>query len=52
MVNDIELEAIFSIVRSLKSSYVRDESIDPWANSPFAWIKQDHLVRLGKSVSR
>jgi hypothetical protein len=48
MVNDIELEAMFSIVKSLKSSYVRDESIDPWANSPFAWIK----TRLSRQVGK
>jgi len=48
MVNDIELEAMFSIVKSLKSSYVRDESIDPWANSPFAWIKTRPSRQVGK----
>jgi hypothetical protein len=39
MENDTELEALFYIATALKATYIGDESSDPWANSPFAWIK-------------
>lgn len=48
MANDAELESLFSIAKSLKSSYVLDASIDPWANSPFAWIKTRPSRQVGK----
>ena len=48
MANDTELESLFSIAKSLKSSYVRDEQSDPWANSPFAWIKSRPSRQVGK----
>lgn len=48
MTNDTELESLFSISQSLKSSYIKDESIDPWANSPFAWIKTRPSRQVGR----
>ena len=43
-----DLEALFSIAKALKSNYVRDEAEDPWANSPFAWIKTRPSRQVGK----
>ncbi len=48
MDNDTELETLFYIATSLKSTYIRDESSDPWANSPFAWIKSRPSRQVGK----
>jgi hypothetical protein len=48
MANDAELESLFSIVKSLKSDYVLDENVDPWVNSPFAWIKTRPSRQVGK----
>jgi len=48
MANDIELESLFAIAKSLKSSYIREESVDPWVNSPFAWIKSRPSRQVGK----
>ena len=52
MDNDTELETLFYIATSLKSSYVRDEDSDPWANSPFAWIKSRPSRQVGKIGER
>lgn len=43
-----ELDILFSAADRLKSSYVRDEDDDPWANSPFAWIKTRPSRQIGK----
>jgi len=48
MDNDTELEALFYIATALKSTYIGDESSDPWANSPFAWIKTRPSRQVGK----
>ena len=48
MTADTDLETLFSIAKALKSSYVRDEAEDPWANSPFAWIKTRPSRQVGK----
>jgi len=48
MENDTELEALFYIATALKSTYIGDESSDPWANSPFAWIKTRPSRQVGK----
>jgi hypothetical protein len=48
MDNDTELEALFYIATALKSTYIGDESSDPWANSPFAWIKIRPSRQVGK----
>lgn len=51
MEDDNELETLFYIATALKSAYIRDESSDPWANSPFAWIKTRPSRQVGKSAS-
>ena len=48
MENDTELETLFHIATALKSAYIGDESSDPWANSPFAWIKTRPSRQVGK----
>lgn len=48
MEDDNELETLFYIATALKSAYIRDESSDPWANSPFAWIKTRPSRQVGK----
>jgi hypothetical protein len=48
MTTDTELEILFSVATTLKSDYVRDESADPWAKSPFAWIKTRPSRQIGK----
>lgn len=48
MANDTELQSLVSIAESLKNNYVRDENSDPWANSPFAWIKSRPSRQVGK----
>ena len=48
MDNDTELETLFYIATALKSTYIGDESSDPWANSPFAWIKTRPSRQVGK----
>lgn len=48
MENDTELETLFYIATALKSTYIGDESSDPWANSPFAWIKTRPSRQVGK----
>lgn len=48
MDNDTELETLFYIATSLKSIYIGDENSDPWANSPFAWIKTRPSRQVGK----
>ena len=48
MDNDTELETLFYIATSLKSTYIGDENSDPWANSPFAWIKTRPSRQVGK----
>ncbi len=48
MDNDTELETLFYIATSLKSTYIGDANSDPWANSPFAWIKTRPSRQVGK----
>jgi hypothetical protein len=48
MENNTELETLFYIATALKSTYIGDESSDPWANSPFAWIKTRPSRQVGK----
>ena len=48
MTADTDLETLFSIAKALKRSYVRDETEDPWADSPFAWIKTRPSRQVGK----
>lgn len=43
-----ELLIFFSVADSLKNSYVIDGQIDPWASSPFAWIRQRPSRQVGK----
>lgn len=48
MATDNELETLVAIAKSLKTNYVQDENSDPWANSPFAWIKSRPSRQVGK----
>lgn len=45
---DLEVQALASIAAVLKSDYVKDGQADPWAGSPFAWIRTRPSRQVGK----
>jgi len=45
---DLEVQALASIAAVLKSDYVKDGQADPWAGSPFAWIRTCPSRQVGK----
>ncbi len=47
-IDDEEVQLLASIAATLKSDYVREESSDPWAGSPFAWIRTRPSRQVGK----
>lgn len=46
-INDPEVIILASLATALKSDYV-DQEVDPWAGSPFAWIRTMASRRVGK----
>lgn len=47
-VDDPDVQMLASIASMLKGDYVRDEHNDPWADSPFAWIRTRPSRQVGK----
>lgn len=47
-IEDPEVLFLASIAATLRSDYVREGSIDPWAGSPFAWIRTRRSRQVGK----
>lgn len=47
-ITDPDVRMLASIAATLKSDYVRPEAKDPWAESPFAWIRTQASRRIGK----
>lgn len=45
---DPEVLVLASIAGALKEDYVREGSEDPWAGSPFAWIRSRPSRQVGK----
>jgi len=45
---DPEVQLLASIAATLKADYVREGSADPWAGSPFAWIRTRPSRQVGK----
>lgn len=47
-IKDQDVRLLASIAGTLKSDYVREGREDPWAGSPFAWIKTRPSRQVGK----
>lgn len=47
-IQDPEVRILASIASMLKSDYIREEADDPWARSPFGWIKTLPSRQVGK----
>jgi hypothetical protein len=45
---DLEVQMLASIAATLKQDYVREGADDPWAGSPFAWIRTRPSRQVGK----
>ena len=45
---DPEVRLLSTIAETLKQDYVKDTTEDPWADSPFAWIKTKPSRQVGK----
>ena len=47
-ITDAEVHVLASIATVLKTEYVREGIADPWAGSPFAWVRTMPSRRVGK----
>ena len=47
-VSDPEVQALAAIAATLRADYVKEGEDDPWAGSPFAWIKTRPSRQVGK----
>ena len=47
-ITDPEVQALASIAAILRSDYVKEGQDDPWAGSPFAWIRTRPSRQVGK----
>ena len=47
-ITDPEVQALASIAAILRSDYVKEGQDDPWAGSPFAWIRPRPSRQVGK----
>lgn len=45
---DPEVQLLASIAATLKGDYIREGAVDPWADSPFLWIRTLPSRRVGK----
>jgi len=47
-IKDPEVQLLATIASTLKADYVREGAHDPWAGSPFAWIRTRPSRQVGK----
>ena len=47
-IGDPEVQLLASIAFSIRGDYIREDAQDPWAGSPFAWIRTQASRRVGK----
>jgi len=47
-IQDPEVQLLASIAATLEGDYAREDSVDPWVDSPFAWIKRRPSRQVGK----
>ncbi|MBI4023095.1 hypothetical protein HY375_02950 [Candidatus Berkelbacteria bacterium] len=47
-ITDPEVRNLAAIASLLKSDYIREGELDPWAGSPFAWIRSLPSRKVGK----
>jgi hypothetical protein len=45
---DPDVLILASLSTALKQDYIKEGAVDPWAGSPFAWIKTMRSRRIGK----
>jgi hypothetical protein len=45
---DTDFELLVAIAATLKADYIREGAIDPWATSPFHWVKLLSSRQIGK----
>jgi hypothetical protein len=45
---DSEVQLLAAVAATLKQDYIREGVVDPWANSPFAWIRTLTSRQIGK----
>ena len=43
-----DLDKLISVANSLKRQYLKEEALDPWADSPFSWIRARPSRQVGK----
>lgn len=48
VISDPDVQMLAALASTLKVDYVREGSADPWAGSPFAWIKTRPSRQVGK----
>lgn len=46
-ISDPDVLILASLATAIKQDYIQDGQIDPWAGSPFAWIKTQASRRVG-----
>lgn len=47
-ISDPDVLILASLATALKQDYIQEGQVDPWAGSPFAWIKTQRSRRIGK----
>ena len=47
-IEDPDVQLLASIAGTLKGDYIREGSADPWARSPFSWIRTRPSRQVGK----
>ena len=48
LIEDPDVQMLASLAAALKSDYVQKGTTDPWAGSPFAWIRSRPSRQVGK----
>ena len=48
MLTDPEVKLLAAIAGTIETEYIKDGEIDPWAESPFGWIKLLRSRQIGK----
>lgn len=52
-ISDPEVQLLAAVATTLKQDYIREGAVDPWLNSPFAWIrtlKSRQIGRIGEQL--